>query len=379
VGVSEIEFLGSGPEDEDGGEPEADETSGSGSGPGSASATTTSDGTVASVADADSLPWPQRLRPGWLPRVPRPNRVIAALSAALLVVVAAASVAVVKLRSTDDAFDVTLISAQYALAQDGSSLDLSLAVQNTGATMVELTGLSLDQPGLLRQSANDLLTGNTAADDGATSVTMIGSDTAISPLALAPKDVEVITVPFNYDCSVTASPPVARDVGLTGYSSRGAARTTRVTLPAGITPWVNDGILRQAVCALPDPKAELEVSYGGIGNTLMQLTPVRFNYTLVLNAPASATVTVDSISQDNPGIAATADPGLPATVLDGQTVRLTVTWRVMSCIIATSAHTAGGVRITATANGTVQTWDAGLGAQFTKDLDAEITTVCSGG
>jgi hypothetical protein len=42
-------------------------------------------------------------------------------------------------------------------------------------------------------------------------------------------------------------------------------------------------------------------------------------------------------------------------------------------------HTGSGVEITASANQAVQTWHADLGAQFTKDLDAEITTVCSGG
>jgi hypothetical protein len=51
----------------------------------------------------------------------------------------------------------------------------------------------------------------------------------------------------------------------------------------------------------------------------------------------------------------------------------------MSCVIATSVHAVPGVRITASANQTTQSWDAKLGAQFTKDLDAEISTVCSGG
>jgi len=101
--------------------------------------------------------------------------------------------------------------------------------------------------------------------------------------------------------------------------------------------------------------------------------------TIVLTAPAATSVTVSSISQDNPGIAASIDPALPAVVLDGQTVRLTVSWRVTSCVIAASVHTGDGVEITASANQAVQTWHAGLGAQFTKDLDTEVSTVCSGG
>lgn len=303
------------------------------------------------------------------------------LLAVLILAVAGGAYAVIRQQSrAADDFDVAMISAQYLLRQDASGIDLELAVQNTGATMVELTGVSVDQPGLIRTAAADQSAGLAEYEAGSPSVSPLGVGTTITPVALAPKDVEIVTVPFRYDCSRSGARPVTRRVALAGYSSRGTAHALRLSLPlTGATPWQNRDLLRDALCDKPSPQADLAIAYGGIGNTLMELSPVRFNYSITLTAPPDTSVTINSISQDNPGISASTDPGLPVTVLDGQSVRLTVSWRVMSCVIATSVHSADGVQITATASQSVQTWDAKLGAQFTKDLDAEISTVCSGG
>jgi hypothetical protein len=355
VGVSEIEFLGSGDDDEDAepGEP----------GPGS-----DSDGDD-SGRDHGSVR--RRYR--------RPSRAVAALLAALLVVVAVAAVAFVKQDRQSDDFDVSLLSAQYTMRQDASGIDLALAVQNTGSSMIELTGVAVYQPGLIRFTQTGDTAGATESEAGAATASALGPGTAIASLALTPKDVEVVTVPFRYDCGLSGFPPVNHTLSLAGFSARGTARTARLTLPADVTPWQPGGVLRSALCNQPTPQSDLNVRYAGIGSTLMQLAPVRFDYTVALTAPTATPVTVTSISQDNPGIAASVDPALPIEVLDGQTVLVTITWRVMSCVIATSAHSADGVKITASAQQSVQTWDAKLGSQFTRDLDAEITTVCSGG
>ncbi len=357
MGVSEIEFLGSGDEAEpnESGEPSPGGDPGLDLGRGSA---------------------PRRLR--------KPSGPLAAVLAATVVAVAAAAFAVVRHDRAGDAFDVTLISAEYTVRQDASGIDLSLALQNNGPTMIELTGVALNQPGLIRlprtgDAAGGDTTGAAASDAGAASASALGPGTAITSLPLTPKGVEVVTVPFRYDCARSGFPLVSRAVSLAGYSALGTPRTARLTLPASASPWQPGDILRSALCNQPTPESDLTVRYGGIGSTLMQLTPVRFDYTIELSAPTTTPVTVTGIAQDNPGIAASVDPALPIKVLDGQTVLVTVTWRVMSCVIATSVHSADGVKITASAQQSVQTWDAKLGAQFTKDLDAEITTVCSGG
>lgn len=357
MGVSEIEFLGTGDGDEDAYLDERGPDSGSDAG-----------------SEGDRGPVRSVRR--W---IRRPSGPVATLLAALLVVIAAAGFTVVKQGRQSDDFDVRLVSAQYTMRQDASGIDLALALQNTGSSMVELTGVAVYQPGLIRFTQTGDATGVTESEAGATTTTALGPGTAITSLALTPKDVEVVTVPFRYDCGVSTFPAVDRSLSLAGFSARGTARTARLTLPADVTPWQPGGVLRSALCNQPTPESDLNVRYAGIGSTLMQLTPVRFDYTVALTAPTATPVTVTSISQDNPGIAASVDPQLPLEVLDGQTVLVTVTWRVMSCVIATSVHSADGVKITASAQQSVQTWDAGLGAQFTRDLDAEITTVCSGG
>jgi hypothetical protein len=387
VGISEVEFLGSGPEDDD--ESEAEAASAAGSGVGSESADGTGTGSASEPPTAAGPDSEVEIgeagysapRPLWYQRrvrVRRPSRPVAALLAALLVVTAAAAFAFARQSRAADDFSVTLISAQYTLPKDASGIDLALAVQNTGSTMVELTGVAVYQPGLTRVTQTGDVLGATEAEAGASTMSALGSGTAITPVAMPPKDVEVITVPFHYNCGTSTTPPTARSFSLAGFNARGTARTAQLALPLSVTPWQDGDIMRAAVCGLPTPESDLKIAYGGFGNTLMELTPVRFNYSILLTAPATTSVTVDSVSQDNPGISSSVDPGMPVVVLDGQTVRLTISWRVMSCVIATSVRSGDGVQITASANQTVQTWHATLGAQFTKDLDAEVSTVCSG-
>jgi hypothetical protein len=296
------------------------------------------------------------------------------ISAALVLAVAASGFTVMRHdQSTGDEFDVSLVAASYTLPQDASGIVLNLTVRNGGPAMVDLTSLAVDQPGLIR--ANPNLTG-TPYD---ATQPMAATTNAISPLPMPPQDIEVVTVPFYFDCTISTNPPAASSIRVTGVSARGGTRNEVLALPSDATPWDEGDTARAAVCAKPSPQSDLTVKYGGIGNTLAQLEPVRFDYTIALTAPPATNVTVTGIAQDNPGIAASADPGLPAVVLDGQTVRLNVTWRVMSCVIARSVPTGNGVEITAFVGQATQTWHASLGAQFTKDLDAEITTVCSGG
>ncbi len=389
VGISEVEFLGSGPEDDD----EVAATTGSGNATGTGTETDsdgTGPGSTASrsgTADAASeaeigeagysaprLLWYQRRV-----RVRRPGAPVVALLAAVLVVAAVAGFAFARQSRAADDFSITVVSAQYTLPKDASGIDLAVAVQNTGSSMVELTGLAVYQPGLTRVTQTGDVLGATEAEAGASTMSALGSGTAITPVAMPPKDVEIITVPFHYNCGTKATPPTTRSFSLAGFSARGTARTAQLALPLDVTPWQDGDVMRAAVCGLPTPESDLKIAYGGLGNTLMELTPVHFNYSILLTAPATTSVTVDSVSQDNPGISGSVDPGLPVVVLDGQTVRLTVSWRVMSCVIATGVRSGDGVQITASANQTVQTWHAALGAQFTKDLDAEVSTVCSGG
>jgi hypothetical protein len=368
VGISEVEFLG--PDDEAEPEPDAEADA----------ASARSDAAESGPESVGSEP-PRRFRlPGLGGRADAWVTPVTLLLAVLILVVAGGVYAVVRHKDrVSDGFDVVLISAQYTMRQDASGINLTMAVQNTGSTMVELTGVSVLQPGLIRFSQSEAAPDVTAFDAGSQQQSAFGPGTAITPIALAPKDVEMVIVPFRYDCANKALPPVNRNVGLTGFTAQGNSRSTQLVLPPDATPWQSGGLMRSDLCNQPSAQADLEIAYDGYGNTLMALTPVRFNYTITLTAPAATSVTVSSISQDNPGISATTDPAVPITVLDGQSVRLTVTWRVMSCVIATSVHLADGIEITATANQSVQTWHAKLGPQFTKDLDAEISTVCSGG
>jgi hypothetical protein len=372
VGISEIEFLGSGSSDDDAGRgtaPAADR-----------SADPDAD------AEFDAVPgfgagrqhaardWLRRLRQIRQYRVQQlPGGRVTASLAALLIAVAAGAFAVVRQsESTADAFDISLLSAVYTLPQDASGIDLSLTLRNSGATMVELTGVALAQPGLIR------LAQNTAGTESAASVAPAAVRNAITPIAVPPQGIEVLTVPFRYDCTSSATPPVTRTVSLAGLSAHGQTRTGLLMLPSNASPWGPGNLMRSAVCEQPAPQTDLTVQYGGLGRTLMEVTPVSATYTITLTAPTATSVTVNRISQDNPGITASMDPQLPAEVLDGQTVSLTVSWRVVNCAIATSVHSGDGVEITATANQAVETWHASLGAQFSADLDAGINTVCSG-
>ncbi|MGH6657240.1 MAG: hypothetical protein ACRDVE_18810 [Actinocrinis sp.] len=397
MGISEVEFLDS--DEGDDGEPRA---AGAKRTAGQAEADTDTAGASGSANPSGSGPAPQSVSESvgaapppsrWYDRyvrltspirirarLRRPGKpVIALLVVAALAIGAAVYNGVRQDKAADD-FSLKLVSASYTLPQDASGVNLSVAVQNTGSTMIDLTGVAVFQSGLVRLTQTGDLAGATESEAGSSTASALGPGTAITPLPMPPDDIELVTVPFRYDCASEASPAPSRTIIITGFSSHGGAHSRQLALPSATTPFDASGkVLRQAVCSQPTPKDDLVVKYGGIGNVLAALSPVRFSYSILLHAPESASVTVDSVSQDNPGISGSADPALPVRVLDGQTILLTVTWRVMSCVIATSVHSADGVQITASTAQTVQTWHASLGAQFTKDVDADITTVCSGG
>lgn len=340
-----------------------------------------------------SRPWRRLFHP---PNAP----VIASLLAVVLVVAAAAFAAVQKNRSGND-FGVSLISAQYIVRQDAAGIDLTLALENTGSTMIELTGVSVYQSGLVRLTQTGDAAGVTETEAGAATASALGPGTAIASTALTPKDVEVVTVPFRYDCAVSALPPVSHSVSLAGFSARGTARTAQLTLPSGATPWQGGSTVRSALCSAPTPQANVALHYGGQTSTAITGTTAptptgttaaaaaaqspptgtpRYTYTATLTASGPSPVTISSISQDNPGIATLVAPPLPITLTTARkSVNLTITWYVSNCVIATSAHSADGVKITASARQTVQTWDATLGGRFTTDLASGISTACSGG
>ena len=311
---------------------------------------------------------------------PQNAPVIVSLVAVVLVVAGAAFAAVQKSRSAND-FGVSLISAQYIVRQDASGIDLTLALQNTGSTMIELTGISMYQPGLIRMTQTGDAAGVTETEAGATTASALGPGTAITELALTPRDIEVLTVPFRYDCGVTTIPPVSRSVSLAGFSARGTARTAQVTLPSDVTPFQGGNVVRSALCTQPSPEANVSVLYEGETSAPQYPLgkPPRYTYTAILTAPGPNNVTINSISSDNPGIATSIDSELPITLVNGEDVNLNITWYVSSCVIATSAHSADGVKITASMQQTVQTWDQPLGNRFNADLAAGISTTCSGG
>jgi hypothetical protein len=353
VGISEIEFLGSGAPDEDAPPQSPPDTQPAAAGPGGAPQSRDAPSPFAQI---------RALRIADLPG----GRVTAVL-AALLATAAAAAFAVVRQdRSAADAFDLSLISASYTLTQDASGIDLSLALRNTGSTLVELTAVGVTQPGLIR-----------LARDSATAAPPPARD-AIAPTTIPPGAVEQLTVPFRYDCASHATAPVARTVSLTGLSARGTARTEQLALPPAATPWDPGGFMRSTACGQPAPETELAVRYGGPGRNRMDVAPVRDVYTVVLTAPNAVPVTVENVDQDRQGIALDVDPALPAEVLDGQSVTLTVSWRVTDCAAAATAHP-DGVEITAAVSRTAQTWHAPLGDQFAADLAARIRAVCPAG
>lgn len=397
MGISEIEILGS--DDEDDGDGRASESgsgeaNGSGAGPGggggpgaSGSGSGSGRGSVfaawrlwrqsflrrQSVGWDQPLPWRRWLRPTNAP-------VIASLLAVVLVVAAAAFAAVQKNRAGND-FAVSLVSAQYLVRQDATGINLTLALENTGSTMIELTGASVYQPGLVRLTQTGDATGVTETEAGATTTSALGPGTAIASMALTPKDVELVTVPFRYDCGVSTLPPVSRVVSLAGFTARGTARTARLALPSGVTPWTGGNVVRSALCDEPKPESNVDLAYvAETGTTQAPLGgPTQHTYLATLRASGPAPVTIISISPDNPGIATLITPRLPITLISGEKVQLGVTWYVTNCVIATSAHSADGVKVTASARQTVQTWDATLGGRFITDLASGISTACSDG
>ena len=299
---------------------------------------------------------------GWTAphRVPWPPTPAAALLAVVVTVVAALSLAVATGSATGGRFDLSVVSASYSSSPDETGVTLQVSVRNLGSAMVELTDLAVAQPGLVPSGTNG------------------GFMQAGLPVAVPPEQTVSVPLVFNFDCRITAEPAPATTARASGYDTRGIARSQKLSLPPSADPWSIGGETRPSFCAIPAPKSDLQVAYGGIGDTLMQLTPVRFVYSLLLTAPAARSITVAGITHDNPGIAASFDPPLPLTVLDGQTVRETVTWQVMSCVLAKDGASGDGLEVMASNPREAENWLAPLGAQFARDITADIDAVCQG-
>jgi hypothetical protein len=288
---------------------------------------------------------------------PWPPSPAAALTAVVAVVVAALCLALLP-GSAGGRFDLAVVSASYTAAPNQTGISLQVGVQNLGSSMVELTDLAVAQPGLVPSGT----------DGGFTQTGL--------PAALPPGQSVNIALVFTYDCRTSAEPPAATTMRAAGFDTRGLARTATLSLPATADPWsLGD---RSDFCALPAPQDDLTVHYGGLGNTVTSVTPVRFNYTLVLTAPPSRSITVAGLTPDNSGEIMAVDPSLPLTVLDGQTVRLTVTWQVASCTLARSPDATDGIQVMASNPREAENWDVHLGAQYARDTVAEIETVCPG-
>jgi hypothetical protein len=305
-------------------------------------------GAQAGASGAGARNPPHRYRP-W---PPSPS---AALAGLVAVVIAALCLALLP-GSAGGRFDLAVVSASYTSTPDQTGISLGVEVRNNGSSMVELTDLTVAQPGL------------------APSGTYGGSAQTGLPAAVPPGQSVDVSLVFTYDCRVTGQPAAATTVRAAGVDTRGLARTATLSLPATADPWsLGD---RSDFCAIPAPREDLTVGYGGLGNTVMSVSPVRFDYTLVLTAPPTRSITVAGLTPDNSGVITAVDPTLPLTVLDGQTVRLTVTWQVASCTLARNADATDGIRVMASNTREAENWDVHLGSQYARDTVAEIETVC---
>jgi len=326
VGISEIELLDDDGSPDAGGKPDA--------------------------ADGGA-PAPHRVRP-W------PPTPAAALIAVVVTVVAALCLAVATGSATGGRFDLAVVSASYISSPDEIGIVLDMSVRNTGPAMVELTDLAVAQPGLVPSGTNG------------------GFTQAGLPTAIPPGQTVSVPLVFTFDCQTTAEPRAATTARASGYDTRGVARTQTLSLPPGADPWSIGGATRPSFCAIPAPKSDLKIRYAGIGGTLMTLSPIRFAYTVLFQAPPTRSITLAGITHDNPGITATYDPPLPLTVLNGQTVRVTVTWQVLNCVLAKNGTSGNGLEIMASNPREAENWLADLGPQFARDLDADIEAVCPG-
>jgi hypothetical protein len=280
--------------------------------------------------------------------------------AVVVTIVAALGLAVATGSATGGRFDLAVVSASYTSTPDETGVTLFVSVRNLGGSMVELTDLAVAQPGLVPSGTNGGFT-----QEGL-------------PAAVPPGQTVSVPLVYNFDCRITAEPPPATTAQASGLDTRGVARTQTLSLPSSADPWSIGGQTRPSFCAIPAPQSDLQVQYVGVGDTLMALAPIRFVYIVELTAPTTRSITVAGITHDNPGITATFDPPLPLVVLDGQTVRLTVTWQVLNCVLAKDGTATDGLEVMASNSREAENWRAELGPQFAGDMAADIDAVCPG-
>jgi hypothetical protein len=280
--------------------------------------------------------------------------------AVVVTVVAALGLAVSTGSATGGRFDLAVVSASYTSPPDEIGVTLEVSVRNTGPAMVELTDLAVAQPGLVPSGTNG------------------GFMQAGLPTAIPPGQTVSVPLVFSFDCRITSEPQAATTALASGYDTRGVARTQTLSLPSSADPWSTGGATRPSFCAIPAPRSDLKIQYAGVGDTLMALSPVRFVYTVLFQAPPTRSITLAGITHDNPGITATYDPPLPLTVLEGQTVRVTVTWQVLNCTLAKDDTSGNGLEIMASNPREAENWLADLGPQFVRDVGADIEAVCPG-
>jgi hypothetical protein len=292
------------------------------------------------------------------PYRPWPPSPAAALMAVAVTIAAALGLAVTTGGAAGGRFDLVVVSAGYSVPRGSTSMVLDLSLRNVGGSIIELTDLSIVQPGLIPSSVDN------------------GFGLPPLPVALPPQRTVSVPLIFSFDCGTRTRPAAATTAQAFGYDTRGAARVTRLALPSSADPWLAGGQVRGNVCSMPTPQDDLTVRYGGSGGVLLGRTPVRFVYTVLLTAPSTRSVTVAGLTHDNPGVTATFDPPLPITVLDGQTVRVTVTWQVLNCVLARDGTVAGGVQVMAANPREVENWDARLGALYARDMAAQIQLAC---
>ena len=295
---------------------------------------------------------PHRFRP-W---PPSPS---VAVGAVVVTVVAALCLALLPGRLNGGRFDLAVVSASYSSAADETGIVLNVSVENLGSSMVELTQLAVAQPGLIPSGTNG------------------GFMQAGLPTAVPPGQQVTVPLVFTFDCKLSSEPPAATTADADGFDANGVARSATLRLPASADPWTLAGQARPSFCAIPAPQNDLTVSYGGSDAVPGPSSPAHFAYTVLLTAPPTRSIDVAGLTHDNPGLIASFDPSLPMTVLDGQTIRLTVTWRILNCALAQDGTgEADGVEIMASNQREAENWDAHLGPGFAHDLAADIGAAC---
>jgi hypothetical protein len=295
---------------------------------------------------------PHRFRP-W---PPSPSVTVGAV---VVTVLAAPCLGLLPGRLGGGRFDLAVVSASYTTAPDEIGIVLNVSVENFGSSMVELTQLAVAQPGLIPSGTNG------------------GFMQAGLPTAVPPGQEVTVPLVFTFDCKASSKPLAATTADAEGFDADGVARTATLHLPASADSWAVAVQARPSFCALPAPQNDLTVTYGGSDNVPGPPSLAHFAYTVLLTAPPTRSIDIAGMTHDNPGVIASFDPGLPLTVLDGQTVRLTVTWRILNCALAQDGvGGADGVEIMASNQREAENWVAHLGPGFAHDMAADIRGVC---